>query len=153
MPTFNSIRDYIAELRKRKALLQANRRKECERIVLDAKALVQLRIQTSSENASGSQFEDYNPIYAVHGRKEKGYQAERFDFTRTGVAWRSILPVTVEESNNTIHVDLLPRDQKNRDKLNGQFRKRGNILLLSAEEIRILQEANRERILKYLNNG
>jgi len=153
MPTFNSISSYIVELKRRKALLQANRRKECEKMILDAKALVQLRIQTAGEDANGNQFDDYNPIYGR--RKRIDFPKNKFfDFTRTGEAWRSMIPITVEETATTIQIDLLPRDQKNRDKLNGQFKKRGNILLLSAEEIRILQEANLERILKYMNpNG
>jgi hypothetical protein len=131
-------------------LINQNRRDEVLRISLDLKALVQLRIQTDGDNATGSKFAPYTSKYAKYGRRDLGYQDQYFDFTRTGQAFANIRPQVTEDTDTSTTVTVSGTNQDTIDKLAGQVKKRGNILTPSDEELDIAREANRRRIQKYI---
>jgi hypothetical protein len=140
-------RDFIQRLKDNLREVEEQRQTEVLRIALDATALLKLRIQTSGRNASGQAFAPYTPAYAKQ-RQKKGAQTGYFDFTVTGRAMANIEPrVEANETGKTVVV-IGARDQENIDKIRGQFKKRGNILRLSQNEIQLVSDANQERVLK-----
>lgn len=140
-------KDYIAKLRANLQALEEQRQTEVLRIALDATALLKLRIQTTGKNAEGQSFAPYTPGYTKQ-RQKKGAQTGYFDFTVTGRAMANIQPrVEANETGKTVVV-IGARDQDNIDKIRGQFKKRGNILRLSQNEIQMVSDANRERLQK-----
>lgn len=145
-----TIRQFLDNLRRAKAEMIANREAEALKISLDQIALVKLRIQRKGENAQGAQFSPYTPDYAKN-RKKAGYQIGFVDFTRTGKMWAAIQPKVVESNVFRAVVELEGRDEKTRAMLRGHENKRGNILSPNATERAIIANANRERVLKYLN--
>lgn len=141
------VKQYIQRLRDGLTELEEQRQTEVLRIALDATALLKLRIQTSGINADGNAFAGYTPDYAKQ-RQKKGAQTGYFDFTVTGRAMANIQPrVELNEEGKTVVV-IGARDQGNIDKIRGQFKKRGNILRLSTDEIRLISDANQERVSK-----
>lgn len=145
-----TIREYISRLKQSRANIAKERNNDALKIALDATTLVKLRIQQRGENADGQQYEGYTPDYGKLGRKEQGYQADYVDFTRTGRMWANTLPKITAEKDNSITVEIRARDAENEAKQQGQFKKRGNILELSESEVAILQETNKQRIIKRL---
>lgn len=143
-------REFIQKIQRVKEEMRRNRPAETLVIANDALALIKLRIQTSGESAAGSPYEGYTSIYAKYGRRAKGYQDDYVDFTRTGNMFKSIRPEVIENTVDRTVVEIKARDRESQTKLNGQFRKRGNILEPSESEIRMVNEANRDRIDKYL---
>jgi len=143
-----SIRDLINSLKEAKAQIIANREADALRIALDQVALVKLRIQSRGVNADGAKFEPYVPAYAKQ-RKNKGYQVEFVDFTRTGRLMASISPRVTSSSVFSATVVIGPDNPESEKILAGLSRKRGNILEPSEQELQIIREANRRRILKY----
>ena len=140
-------KDYIAKLKANLQALEEQRQTEVLRIALDATALLKLRIQTIGQNAEGQSFAPYSPGYAKQ-RQKKGAQTGYFDFTVTGRAMANIQPrVEANETGKTVVV-IGARDQENIDKIRGQYKKRGNILRLSQNEIQLVSDANQERVSK-----
>ena len=141
--------EFIARTRQQLAMLNANRPAETLKLALDLKALVQLRIQTSGRSASGSRFAPYTPAYSLT-RKNKGRQAGYVDFTDTGRMWNSIRPQVINSDETTTTIMVRASNGGDQAKLDGQARKRGNILTPSQDEINIAIQANNERVRKYL---
>ena len=141
--------EYIAKTRQQLALLNANRPAETLKLALDLKAFVQLRIQTSGRNAAGSRFAPYTPAYSLT-RQKKGRQAGYFDWTDSGRAWNSIRPQLIASDESTTTYIVKASNGGDQAKLDGQARKRGNILTPSQDEINIAKQANNERVRKYL---
>lgn len=141
--------EYIAKTRQQLALLNANRPAETLKLALDLKALIQLRIQTSGRNAAGSRFSPYTPAYSLT-RKNKGRQTGYVDFTDTGRMWNSIRPTVINSDETTTTIVVRASNGGDQAKLDGQARKRGNILTPSQDEINIAIQANNERVRKYL---
>ena len=142
--------EYKAKLRQALRELDANREAETLRITFDLMAQVKNRIQTSGTDYTGAMFPPYTPSYAKSGRVKMGYQIRYVDFTRQGRLWASIFPIADKKTESAVGFSVRPRDSENQDKLNGQFAKRGNILLPSKDEIAVAQEANNRRVQKYL---
>ena len=140
------LKDYIRRLDQVRRHLRQTARENALVIAHDAKALVKKRVQSSGTNSEGQQFAPYNTAYAKYGRNAKGYQSEYVDFTRTGRMLGSLLPRVVSETDMRVIVEVVPRDDENRRKLAGQFKTRGNILALSTDEIKILNDTNARRI-------
>ena len=141
--------EYIAKTRQQLALLNANRPAETLKLALDLKALIQLRIQTSGRNAAGSRFAPYTPAYSLT-RQKKGRQTGYVDFTDTGRMWNSIRPQVINSDETTTTIVVRASNAGDQAKLDGQARKRGNILTPSQDEISIAIQANNERVRKYL---
>lgn len=129
--------------------LKANREADCTRIVLDLIAQVRLRVQVFGTDYNERPFVDYTPGYKRE-RAKAGYQVDHVDFTRTGRMWASVRPATLNETDSGVLIEAAARTPADRDKLRGQRRKRGNILLPSDDEVRIAAEANSQRLRKYL---
>lgn len=143
--------EFIAKLERANRELDANREAETLRITFDLMAQVKNRIQTSGTDYQGAMFPPYTPSYAKYGRVKMGYQIRYVDFTRDGRLWASIEPFTRKKTVDVVEFEVAPRDSENQDKLNGQYAKRGNILLPSESEIEAARQANNIRITKYLN--
>jgi hypothetical protein len=144
-----SIKSIIARIVSARNALIANRPEEALRIAFDQIALIKLRIQTKGLNSDEKPFAPYDPRYAKE-RRGKGYQVNIVDFTRTGRMWANIVPRLESNTRNAATVIIEGGTQDTRDKVAGQFRKRGNILKPSKGELALLQKANRERVLRYL---
>jgi deoxyadenosine/deoxycytidine kinase len=148
MPTVKEYNDLLKnvalEIRKTKA-------RRGLAVALRVLALVKDRIQRTGENSEGQQFEDYVTAYSQR-RKKDGYQVAYVDFTRTGRLWNKITPQVIKEDDKSVNVEVRARDQRNQDKLDGQFRKRGNILLPNEEEEAFATELSRNQILEILDS-
>jgi hypothetical protein len=144
-----SIRALIANIERAKSALIANRDNEALRIAFDLTALIKLRIQTEGKDADNKPFVPYDPDYAKE-RKGAGYQIAFVDFTRTGRLMANIRPRLESAERDRATVVIEGDSQLSKDILSGQARKRGNILRASKEERAMVEQANRERVLKYL---
>lgn len=153
-------RDFANVMRAKIALLQANRPKEVLIIGQELKTAMQLRIQTKGQNDKGTPFDPYNPQYA-EARKKKGRQIARVDFTVTGQLWGNIRPVIISNTPLETVVEIGPTNADNEKKLLGALRTpitrprgtgapRGKILTPNKKERKMISEANRRRLLKYL---
>lgn len=136
----NAVRTTVISNRARLALLAAH----------DLSATIKLRIQEKGEDANGSQFSPYTPQYAIKGRKQKGYQAEYVDFTRTGRMMANIQPQVASDTQQKTLVVITARSQQERAKLRGQGRKRGNIIRPSQNEIAILRAQYGQSIISLI---
>lgn len=104
---------------------------------LDAVALTKSRVQQSGLDSQEQQFSDYVPSYAKQ-RSEEGYQTSYKDYTKTGQMFGSVSPELLEVTQEYARVEIKARTQDNQDKINGAFRKDGNILLNTDEEIEFI---------------
>lgn len=143
-------RDYIRRIRENLQRLNQQRDQEALKIMLDATAVLKLRIQTTGIDAQGRAFAPYVPGYAKR-RQRGGLQTGYVDFTVTGRLWANVQPRVEESGAGHTVVIIGARDEGNKDKLRGAVKKRGNILRLSQAEIALVSDANRERINKLFN--
>lgn len=150
MGAFSNLSQIADLIRSRKKELDRNRRSDCLKIVLDLKAIAQLRIQTEGKNYENNRFEYYNPIYAKR-KKEAGYDVSNVNFTVTGQLWRNSLPVVLNETVDSIAIRLGPTNDNDQAKADGQIRKRGNIFRPSEDELQIVSQLNQQRVLNRLN--
>lgn len=132
----------IISSRARLALLAAN----------DLSATVKLRIQETGQDANGLQFSPYTPQYAIKGRKQKGYQAEYVDFTRTGRMMANIQPQVASDTKEKTLIVITARSQSERAKLRGQGRKRGNIIRPSVQEIATLRAQYGQAVIRLIRS-
>lgn len=126
----------VIEARQKTALITA----------LDLIALVKLRIQTEGRDANNQSFVPYTLPYAKD-RQNFGAQTGFVDFTRTGRMWASIRPEIIEDTIEKTVVEIKSRTAEGQAKLNGQFKKRGNILLPTNEEIEIILGKHLDEII------
>lgn len=134
-----TVRDSLIEDRPREALI----------IALDLNALVKIRIQRSGENAEGRPFSPYSQLYAKR-RQNKGLQTNYVDFTDTGRMWANIRPQIVGNTLATTVIDTKAGNAGDQAKLDGQFKKRGNILIPNDKEQKTAEDANTARIARKL---
>lgn len=120
------------------------------RNALNLKAIVQHRIQTTGQDSEGQQYEDYTPSYKAT-RQRKGRQIAYFDWTDTGQGWASIFPQLQTTSPQRVIIEIKPRDAENQKKLNGAFKKRGNLLLPSKQEVTTVERAWVDDIAREIN--
>jgi hypothetical protein len=137
-----------AKIRQNLADLRANRERELLIIGNDLSALIKIRVQGSGENYLNTKFSPYTPGYEKQRRKA-GAQTQYVDFTRTGRLWASVYP-DVEGNSAVMTVVISAHGQDNINKVEGAVKKRGNILRPSQEELDLAEEANNQRVLKYL---
>ncbi len=140
--------EVAADYARRFAEMSANRDRDVLTISLEAKALMQLRIQETGYNFQERPFSPYTPAYG-RNRKKAGYQTEYVDFTRTGNLWANVRPEVVESTETMSVVEITARDSSNQAKLQGAVKKRGNIILLSSKEVDLLFQLNEERVRRY----
>lgn len=133
---------------RRFAEMAANRDRDVLTISLEAKALMQLRIQTTGYNFQDRPFSPYTKPYSKE-REKAGYQTQYVDFTRSGNLWANVRPEVVESTETVSVVEITARDPGNQVKLQGAVKKRGNIILLSRKEVDLLSLLNQERIDRY----
>lgn len=134
------IRDELIEERPKEVLLIAN----------DMLALTKLRIQTTGTDSNNQPFEEYTTPYKKE-RIRRGASASRVDFTLTGAMFRNIIPRITNETKETTTVTIKAGNKAQQDKLDGQFKKRGNILSPTKEELDFLQQLLTERLQNKLN--
>ena len=146
MPIRTNISELIERFKAAREAIIKNRPDNIQRIASDTLALTKRRIQQTGQDFEGQQFEAYNPIYAVKGRKELGYQNRIVDFTRTGQMFNSIKAFPVSSNDSETIVEVRASRDSEQDKLDGQFKKRGNILLPNSDEIEFATQANDERV-------
>lgn len=150
MPIITNIGEFKEEIRRVKISLVSQRADVLLKVASDVLALTKRRVQQTGINSDGDSFEGYTTPYSKV-RKKKGLQIQRVDFTDTGRMWTSIRPELIENTQERTVIEVKPSTQAEQDKLNGQFKKRGNILLPSAEELRIAQEIAEECVEEILN--
>jgi len=151
MPNFSNIREYINELKARKQRFLEERTNTRLRILVDLKALMALRIQTTGKNYEDEDFAAYEDSYQAV--KELEFENARngiVDFTVTGNLWRNIKPVLESEDENEIVFVLRADNDTDEAKLTSFIEKWGNILRPSAEELDIVRQANLELYNKLL---
>lgn len=146
--------DYIERIKQARERLIANRQSESLQIAQDILALVQYRVQQSGTNYLNASFAPYSPQRAQQ-RRETGRQTRYVDFTDTGELWRSIAPRISANSESATEVTIDARDSRNKEKLDKALTQprqnpRGNILMLSSDDIDDLTAAHGARIAKYL---
>jgi len=146
-----SITDYKGLLAKRVEALAKSRERECLIIVFDTMALIKNRNQNKGLNADLQKYVGYVPSYAGY-RKEKGRQVEHVDFNFTGRMWADIIPKVIENTAFQTRIDLTARTAADNAKLQGQYKKRGNILRVSDDEKALLRKLNSQRVIKILQN-
>jgi hypothetical protein len=112
----------------------------------DGLTLTKGRVQRSGQDAEGDSFAPYNPIYAKYGRLAQGYQAQYVDFTRRGRMWASIKPTIEDAEPGRVTVVIASDNSEDQTKLNGQFKKRGNILRWDKQTIEAVRAANNMRV-------
>lgn len=122
-------------------------------IVQNLTSAIKLRVQQTGVNSDGAKFVPYNPVYAKYGRKAKGYQAGYVDFTRTGQMFRSIQPRVTENRLGFTGVEVKSLDPTGQTKLDGQAKKRGNIITPNEREIEAGRIANDARIRNILQQN
>lgn len=132
--------------------LTNNRQKDAALIAADLTALVKIRIQSTGKNFEEQQFEDYTTPYAKK-RKKRGLQTQRVDFTDTGRMWASVQPRVTAHNDRTTQITVKAGDDENQTKLNGQFRKRGNILLPTEKELQRIQALNKRRVIRVMQQN
>lgn len=147
-----SPQEFKRRIEKAQQELESQRKPFVLKMLLDTIAIIKRRIQTSGTNSQGKPFAPYNPIYAIRGRQEKGFQSAYVDFTRSGRLWASIIPKIVGEKEGSTTGEIGPRDRENQDKVNGAFKKRGNILLPTKAETDIIQKANNLRVQRIIES-
>lgn len=147
-----TLSQWIERLEQRIERLFQSRQTEGLRIANDMLALVQDRVQSSGVDYEGSKFAPYTTQY-VKNRRKAGYQTNYVDFTRTGQLWGNIAPELTSNTRKEATITIRARTQRNIDILRGARAKRGNILRPNAEEIEIVREANRKRVLNVLTDA
>lgn len=152
-----NLRDFGNLMRKRLDAMNANREKDTLVIAGDLKALIQLRIQTTGKAYTGATFSPYSASYK-ETRRKAGAQISYVDFTVTGELWRNIRSAVESSTSDSVTVEITARDKGNIDKLRGALSQpksspRGRILTPNEKEISIVQEANKDRVIKYLINA
>lgn len=145
MNPFNSVRRWAKD---RLKAYQESREKEHLLIGQEYKTLVQLRIQTSGKDSNNEDFAPYTLSYAAQ-REERGRQTGYVDFTDTGRMWANIHP-EVEINGTRIRTTIKAKTEADQIKIDGAFKKRGNILKATEEEEAILRELHGRRNLRYL---
>jgi hypothetical protein len=142
-----SIDEHIEKLRRFRDELVETQVEDALLSTLDAIALLKLRL-ASGENSTGGQFSDYSTLYS-NQRADRGLQTGVKDFNVSGQLYISILPEVVSSEPGTVHVDVVPRGNDNQNKVKGQFKRDGNILLPSKDEIKDVTVAySRRRIVR-----
>ncbi len=141
-------REAANDYARRFAEMSANRDRDALNITLEAKALVQLRIQTTGQNFDEVLFSPYTAQYAKN-RQKAGYQTEYVDFTRSGNLWANVRPEVIESTEVKSVVEITARDDRNQVKLQGAVKKRGNILLVSQSEADLIAQLNQQRVQRY----
>lgn len=149
------LNDYIERIKQARERLIANRQSESLQIAQDIIALVQYRIQATGTNYLNASFAPYGQRRATE-RQQRGRQTRYVDFTDTGELWRSIAPRISFNSESATEVTIDARDTRNKEKLDKALiqprqNPRGNILMLSSDDIDDLTAAHGARIAKYLS--
>lgn len=122
--------------------VEARNREQTLRIGFDLTTAIKLRIQRSGIDSEGKPLAPYTDKYKKYGRRRLGYQDRYVDLTREGAMWRSVRPHLVETEGAKTQVEIRASDQANQDKINGQFKKRGNVLKPSKAELEKSARAN-----------
>lgn len=147
--------EFNRQIDDRLQMLRANRPREVLTIAQELKTAVQLRIQTRGEDFTGAAFVGYSRSWAKN-RQSRGRQTNYVDFTDTGRLWANIQPAILSNTKDQTIVEVTARNRQDQDKLRGakslpKSKPRGNILIPNAKEIGSASEANRRRLLKYLD--
>lgn len=150
-------REMADRMRAAKERMISNREADALRIANDAKALAQLRIQTSGRNYQNAAFSPYSQGHK-RTRKKAGAQVSYVDFTITGELWRRVVAQVIGTTDKTVTVEITAPDRLNQAKLQGALKSpkrapRGNILKLSEEEERIISEANADIKITYFRDA
>jgi hypothetical protein len=141
-------KDMAYKIRANLAALRRNREDELKKIALDLTALIKIRIQGSGQNYLNTRFSPYTKDYAKQ-RAAKGAQTSYVDFTVSGRLFASVYP-EVDTASGIVTVEITAHGQDNIDKIRGAVKKRGNILRPAADELQLAEQANNERVRKYL---
>lgn len=140
----------IERIRQIKADFIASQGQDMLAAGFDLAALIKLRIQTSGQDFKGGQLPYYTP-FSVRKRKEKGHQVGYVDYTQTGQMWASIGPRLVGEGDGKATVVIQSSNERGKGILDKAVPKRGNLLQASVEELRIAEDAYKQRRIARLN--
>lgn len=144
------LRGFINKIRDSRRIITSNRRNNALKAGNDLLALVKLRNQARGENKDGIKYVPYTPLSRVL-RTQKGYQTAYVDFTQTGRMWANIHPYVESENLFSITININAILGSERDKLEEQFKKRGNILEPSKSELAILSTIYSQKVLNQLS--
>jgi len=146
-----SISEFNKNFKRMMEEMAAQQAADALQVSLDLAALVKLRIQESGQDASGVPFATYTTPYEKV-RSNRGRQIEHFDFLFTGEAWRSFTPQVTAQSLGVVEMEVAFRG-KNRAKAEGQYKKRGNFVTPTDEEIANTVAAYAETRINRLKKG
>jgi len=149
-----NLREWAATKRANLQLMADNRQRDGLTLALDLLGLIQLRIQTQGRNSAGAAFVPYSPAYAAK-RKSRGRQTSIVDFTDTGAMWRNTTGRVIDHGLLSTTIEIGAQDSLSREKLAAPLtvpkgRPRGFLLRPSADEVQIVQDANLQRVIKYI---
>lgn len=146
-PMLGSFLKQIREFRAKIAKMQESHIEDCLATANDGIAMVKLRIQTSGLDKNSSPFAPYTSPYAKW-RQNKGYQVGYVDFTVTGRLWANVRPFISSQVPGAITIQVKASNAGDQKKIDGAFKKRGNILLNTPDEERILTLTHAQRRAK-----
>lgn len=175
-----NINQYIFKLRQAERELNDLRNQNAVKIALDALALIKLRVQNHGTSADGGSMGSYSqsvvPVWYFKGNsrtgsntaydrlQKKGYfasyadwrkannlQTQHIDLKFTGDMWRDIKPRVSRSLPVSTLIEINASKSEEQEKLNYNSERYGAILQLSPNELRMIQTANRKRVLKTLN--
>lgn len=123
---------------------------------LDAKALIQRRVQETGQTADGVSTGEYSLLYKKK-REKKGRQTSFVDLTDTGDMWQSIGYTDKRQDSKQTVISIAGRDAFAQNKINWNSEKKFEVLKLSKGEEEILQQIFEEemtnKMIFYLERG
>lgn len=123
---------------------------EMQTVAEDGLAMVDRRIVREGKGTDGP-LPDYTPAYLKKKEKAGRYRGH-VDLTLSGDMWKNIGVVSVTPEGDGVRATVGGMDQKTRDKMMGNNRKRPGFLSLTNEEIEILAQESRERVTSKISD-
>lgn len=149
--TCMSLDDHIKKMEAATAALAQTQVEDSLLTTLDMIALVKLRLASEGKRADGSDFTDYNPIYAQK-RQGRGLRTGFKDFNVTGRLYASIQPEIGANGGGKVEAFIIARGAENEVKVAGQIKRDGNILQPSQSEVREATLAHSRRRIQRAND-
>ena len=112
---------------------------------VQAKSLIQERIQELGLNAQEAELGSYSPAYAKK-RAKKGFQTNHIDLTYTGQMWRGTRVTDSSPSGNRYEVSVAGGNPDAQAKLNYVSDRYGDVLQTSSSEEKKLSQFIDDRL-------
>jgi len=144
--------DFLKALRDFNAALPKELPRIMAALALDAKDMIEQRVTTTGQSATGEKFGDYVEGPYKEMRNERGLETSYVDFRNTNEMWRSISVVGTKITANLATATIGSETQDGEDKLEWQHdRYDKEVLALTQEEIKELEETATKEIQALLD--